>query len=446
MPPSPIRAPRVSRRDALRTGAALAAGIGSAGLLGACGRIHADGESPDGTVRVVVWHGQESSAKKAFQDLARDFNRTHPGIRVVSGGEGVIPDNMLRKVTAGLAAGDYPDIAYVYGSDLASLAGSTRITDLSRVLKEESPTPWQDYWVSAREAVTVGGRILGAPALLDSLCVVYNKKMFRDAGILYPEDGWTWDDFTEIAKQLTDRRRGVHGTGWPACGDEDTVWRLWPMIWDQGGDVVTPDEKTIAFVTPGELALETLARMVGDRSVYVDPRPGAQRMYELFVEGRMSMVLTGPWMLPDIREGKVDYGVVKLPSYSGISVTISGPDTWAVFDNGAARRRAATRFISWLVQPEQDVRWDVSVGSLPLSGTASRLPAWRRETRNTEGLDVFVDALDSARVRPVTAVYPDISRHLGEAITSVLLGKKDPAGAMEACTRRSNAALKAART
>ncbi len=50
---------------------------------------------------------------------------------------------------------------------------------------------------------------------------------------------------------MTDHDRGVFGTGWPAVGDEDTVWRLWPMLWDLGGEVVAPDGKHIGFADQG---------------------------------------------------------------------------------------------------------------------------------------------------------------------------------------------------
>jgi multiple sugar transport system substrate-binding protein len=122
-------------------------------------------------------------------------------------------------------------------------------------------------------------------------------------------------------------------------------------------------------------------------------------------------------------------------------MTIAGPDTWTVFDNGPARVRAARTFVTWLSRPEQDVRWDVRAGSLPLSRDTRALPAWRRQEAGTDGLEVFTKALDSARVRPVHAAYPQISQAVGEAVTAVLLGRSSPAEAMHACAEEANAAL-----
>jgi multiple sugar transport system substrate-binding protein len=103
--------------------------------------------------------------------------------------------------------------------------------------------------------------------------------------------------------------------------------------------------------------------------------------------------------------------------------------------------RAATTFVSWLAQPAQDVVWDAGVGSLPLSKDAQNLPAWQQNADGTEGLSVFVKALESARVRPAHPAYPQISEAVATAVVSVLLGRTTPAQAMRDCADEANAAL-----
>ncbi|BBB02114.1 putative sugar transporter sugar binding lipoprotein [Actinacidiphila reveromycinica] len=436
-PPPPRERP--SRRALLRGGAAVAASAGAAPLLAACGDGEGDGVGKDGTVTIELWHGQTDVGKAAIEALVQQFNSLHPGIRVDPGG-GVLADSMLQKVTAALASGSYPDMAYIFGSDLASVARSPQVVDLTETVRH-APTPWSRFWAPARAAVTVNGKVRAAPAVLDALAVVCNRRIFAAAGVPIPKAGWTWKDFVETARALTDKGAGVFGTGWPGVGDEDTVWRLWPMVWDLGGDVVNKGGNGIGFADSGVKALETVAELAKDKSVYIDPKPGSEQMYQVFLSGRMAMSVTGPWQLPDVIQAKVDYEVVPLPSYSGRPMTISGPDTWTLFDNGPARVAAARTFVTWLNQPAQDVQWDVKAGSLPLSRSTQALPQWTAQTRKTHGLTVFTTALDTARVRPNHAAYPQISAALGQAIVSVLLGRATPAKAMHDCARQSNAAL-----
>jgi multiple sugar transport system substrate-binding protein len=98
----------------------LAAALGS--VLTACGTASSNGIGPDGRVTIELWHGQSDNAREVIERLVADFERAHPDIHVDMGGAGVIADAMLQKVLAALAAGSYPDIAYIFGSDLASVA------------------------------------------------------------------------------------------------------------------------------------------------------------------------------------------------------------------------------------------------------------------------------------------------------------------------------------
>ncbi|MFF9410571.1 ABC transporter substrate-binding protein [Streptomyces anandii] len=426
----------VSRRAVLRTGAYAAAATSAGPLLSACG---GDDGVTGHSVTIELWHGQTQAGKAAIRKLVAEFNRTHPTIRVSLGG-GVPADAMLQKVTAALASGSYPDIAYVFGSDLTSIARSPKVVDLTDMVNS-GPTPWDRFWPPCRAAVTVNSRVRAAPALLDSLAVVCNKRLFAKAGVPLPRAGWTWTEFIESAKALTDPDAGAFGTGWPGTGNEDTVWRLWPMVWDLGGEVISGDGHSVGFADSGVKALETVAALVKDRSVYVGPKPDSEEMYRVFLSDRMGMVATGPWELPDIVQAGIDYHVVPLPSYTARPVTISGPDTWTVLDNGSARVGAARTFLRWLMQPAQDVRWDIEAGSLPLSRTTQALLPWTEQSRRIDGLVVFTEALETARVRPNHVAYPQISQALGRAITAVLLGLSTPAAAMRDCTRHADAAL-----
>ena len=130
-----------------------------------------------------------------------------------------------------------------------------------------------------------------------------------------------------------------------------------------------------------------------------------------------------------------------MPVFDGDPVTISGPDTWMVFDNGDAKVAAATEFVRWFTQPEQDVFWDVEAGSLPLRQATADLPAWQDHVKELEGLQTFVDVLEEARVRPVIENYPQVSEAIGQAITSVLLGDKQPAEALEQAVSAGDEAL-----
>jgi multiple sugar transport system substrate-binding protein len=420
--------------------AALAA---AALLLAGCGGSSSDDSDakPGGTVEIKMWHGQNDSAGKVLGQLAAEFNRTHKGIHVDATTGGVVADQMRQKITTALASGDYPDVAYIFGSDLANLARADKVLDLSDKVKDPA-FGWDDYYAPARDATMVDGRVRALPALIDDLAVVYNKKAFKDAGVPDPPaGGWTWDQFVATSKALTDRDKGRFGTAWPAVGDEDTVWRTWPLVWQAGGEIITDDGKVGFGGAPGEQAFGVVNRLAQDGSVYVDTKPDSDQSLQLFNNDKIGMVVTGPWQLPDFIEAKDDFGVVPLPTFGGEPLTISAPDTWTIFDNGKARSDAAVEFVSWLNAPEQDAKWVTKAGSLPLrKGTADK-PEWTAYQKDVPGLSVFLKSLDGARVKPATPVYPRISEAVGQSLVAVLLKRSDPTDALNKAVQTSEAVL-----
>jgi multiple sugar transport system substrate-binding protein len=418
----------------------------AASLAGCGGGDDGDGGEDTGaatgkTVTITFWHGANQSAGKAINALVDKFNASQDRVRVDSQ-IGAPADGLLEKTTAALAGGKYPDVVYQFGPNIANLARSPKALDLTDAVKD-SAWNWDDFFPAARDAVTVDGKIRAIPALIDSMAVVYNKKLFREAGIEPPKAGWTWDDYREIARKLTDADAGRFGTGWPGVGDEDTTWRLWPMVWGAGGDVLAEGGAEVGYGgEPGLRSLELIAQMAQeDHSVYVDKTVGSEKMYQVLAAGRMGMVPTGPWQLPDIIDAKLDYGVAPMPTFGGDPVTISGPDAWMLFDNGDAKSQAAIEFVRWLTQPEQDAYWDVEAGSLPLRASTAEQPVWQDHVKQIEGLQTFVDVLEDARVRPTIESYPKLSEAVGQAVAGVLLGQKAPTEALDQAVSGGNEAL-----
>ena len=409
--------------------------------LAGCGGGGGDDEQSGGVTEITMWHGQDDIAGKVLGQLVDDFNKTHSDIKVNATTGGVVADQMRQKVTTALASGEYPDIAYIFGSDLANLARSDKVLDLTDDVKKPD-FHWDDYYAPAKEATTVDGKVRALPALIDDLAVVYNKKLFKEMGVPEPpKDGWTWEQFAATSKQLTDKSKGTFGTAWPAVGDEDTVWRIWPPVWQAGGDIITEDGKVGFGGAPGEQAFGVPDRLAQDGSVYVDTKPDSDQTYQLFNNGKIGMVITGPWQLPDFIDAKIDFGVAPLPTFGGEPLTISGPDTWTLFDNGDKRSKAAIEFIQWLNSPEQDAKWVTKAGSLPLRKGTAEQTVWKDYQKQIPGLSVFLAGLDTARTKPTNPAYPQVSEAMGQSLVAVLLKRSSPSDALQQAVQTSEGAL-----
>jgi len=108
----------------------------------------------------------------------------------------------------------------------------------------------------------VDGKVIGIPALVDNLAVVYNKTLFAKAHLPVPSPNWTWSQFAADAKRLTVASSKQYGTAYVTPGSEDTVWHWEALLWEAGGALLTPDNKKAAFDSAAGLkSLETLSSM-----------------------------------------------------------------------------------------------------------------------------------------------------------------------------------------
>jgi multiple sugar transport system substrate-binding protein len=394
------------------------------------------------TVDITLWHAQTDAAQKAIHKLVGQFNKTHPGI-VVHDELGSNGDEMVQKLQAVIGSPDYPDIAYVYGSDVPNVSQSSKVVDISQDIKSTG-FPWNSLYPAGRETATVGSKVVGFPAVIDNLAVVYNTKILKAAGVAPPKASWTWNDYRAMAKKLTNASKDIYGTGYPISGSEDTTWRLWPMIWQQGGQVLDSSNKKALFAGPqGVKALQLLSDMaLEDKSLYPDQTPDTQKMYGLFDSGKMAMIVTGPWQLQDIKDHGVSYGVQVLPSFNGSHETISGPDVYMVFNHSDARRKAAVTFLAWLHQPAQDLQWDIATGNLPLSAKTAALPGMSKFDSAFTGIGLFVKNLRNAHhIRPPVAGYTAVSQAVGKAIATSLLGRGSPKDTLGSAAKAADKAL-----
>ena len=428
-----------------------AALIGSLALFLLASACSGGGSNSNGVVNVILWHGYEQPSEPgappnyeviALNRLVAQFNRTHPKIHV----QAIYcctNDDALAKLTVAMQGNKQPDIAYEYGSSMPQLATAPKIVDLTSRVQAQS-YDWNDFFPGERAVTEVDGKVLGVPALVDNLAVVYSKKLFDQAGLSYPSADWTWDDFRAAAKALTNPATKQFGMAFPADATEDTVWHYEAMLWEAGGDILTPDNKRSAFNSaPGMTALTMLQDLaVTDKSMFVDVQ-NSGKADTLFNSGKIGMVITGPWELASYPD--VSYGVQIMPSFPGGNhQTISGPDNWVMFDNGQTRVDAAWTFLQWFTSSQQVLTDSLADGHLPTRESVVSMAAFSTFATKYPDIDVFAQNLSNVqKARPQIQAYPKVSAVLGQAIVSVLLGQSQPADALASAQTQADAILAA---
>lgn len=440
------------RRSALLAGvaavalglSACASGSGTTGTSSAPATTSASSTvDPKAPVTITWWTGQSAEAETILEGLAKEYMGLHPNITIKVAPGASTTDELKQKIAAGFVADNYPDLSYAFGSWATELGMSGKTLDLTAAVADPA-VKWEEIPEAARKTAMVENRVIGAPALVDNLGLIYNKKVFDAAGVAYPSPDWSWDDFRAAAKKLTDSSKGIYGTAYSVSGSEDTTWHLWPQLWQNGGSILSADQKTATFNSDaGVKALDFWRAMaIDDKSVYLDQTD--EKYPPLLYDGKVAMILGGPWLLYDLKDRKVSYGATRLPGTSGDHQTVSGPDVWVAFDHqDAARAKATTDFLLWLTSAPIDEKWNLAFGNLPLRSSerdSAAFATWAKDF--APGAQVFFDNLQNAKTpRPTVEGYTEMSKYVGEAISKVLQGQADSKSALDGAAAKSADAL-----
>ncbi|MCX7523103.1 ABC transporter substrate-binding protein [Microbacterium sp. STN6] len=430
-------------RLALRVAGLATAATVAITLAGCSGSQGASMLDTKAKVTIQVWTGQADQAENIIEKLGKEFEKDHPNVKIDMSPGASSTDQLLQKLSAGFAGDQYPDVSYAFGSWAGQLEASGRTLDISDKIKN-SDVKWDEFTEAAKETAQPSGKkVIGFPAVVDNIGLMYNKTLFDRAGIAYPTNDWSWDDFRAAAKKLTDSANHIYGYGYSVSGSEETTWQFWPHLWQNGGSIVNDDQTKAEFASDaGVKALEFLRGMaVDDKSVFLDQTD--EKFGQLFVSNRIGMITSGPWELSDLKTGGTSYGVVQLPGVDGDHQTVSGPDIWALFDHHDKNRAYwAYQFAKWLTSSAQDERFNVALGNLPLRTSENSSAAVEKETSEYPGYEVFVKNSDNVKhARPTTKGYAALSVAIGKAISHVLQGQGDPKSALEQAAKTADAQL-----
>ena len=427
-----------------RTVAAIATTAIAALVLAGCGSPQgATTLDKDADVKLTWWTGQDAEANDILKSLASEFEGDHPNVTIDVSPGASSTDQLLQKLSAGFAGNTYPDISYAFGSWASELESSNRTLDITDQV-DDADLKWDEFSAAARATVQpTGDKTIGFPAIVDNISLIYNTALFDEAGLAYPDENWTWDDFREAAATLTVPSKNQYGYAYSVSGSEDTTWQFWPHLWQNGGAILNDDSTEATFNSQaGVDALTKLRDMaIDDKSVYLDQTD--TKYGELFAAGSIGMITSGPWQLYDLNTAGTPYGVTILPGTDGDHQTVSGPDIWALFDHKDKNREYwSYELIKWLTSSEQDERWNVAIGNLPLRTSELTSDAFTEQVANYPFLDVMAENGDNAKqARPTVSGYNGLSEAIGSAISHVLQGDGDPQEALDAAVAEANEAL-----
>ena len=205
----------VSRREFLR----LAGLAGAAAFLSACGASQS-GPASTGNgekVQLVYQDWQTEWFPPMAQRMLKQFHSGHPNIRVF-----YTPDpekNLAETMLADMQAGTAPDVFQGCCTFFPIWAQEGFALDLRPFVEADLDQATIEDWDPAQynSFFTRDGRQFGLPKYHGALALYYNKDLFDEYGVDYPDGNWDHDDYLSAMKLLTHDRDGDGRTD--LCGE-----------------------------------------------------------------------------------------------------------------------------------------------------------------------------------------------------------------------------------
>ena len=268
------------------------------------------------------------------REMLKEFHATHPKIRVLYVPDpNDVEDSMLDEMKAGTAADVFQGCCTFF--PIWAQQGYT--LDLRPYVEADLDQATIDDWDPAQyqSFFTEDGRQYGLPKYHGALALYYNKDLFDEYDVEYPDETWDHDDYLAAMKQLTNDRDGDGRTDlWGSM--LDVSWdRIQVHINAWGGHIVDPGDPSECRLADPEAmaAMEWIrARMQDDKvmATPLDVRNVGTR--EAFIAGSVAMVEDGSWALKDILvSAGFRVGIAAFPAGPAGPATLATTDGFGIY-------------------------------------------------------------------------------------------------------------------
>ncbi|HIJ64520.1 MAG TPA: extracellular solute-binding protein, partial [Candidatus Hydrogenedentes bacterium] len=359
------------------------------------------------------------------------------------------------KVIVQCLAGKGPDLLDCYDSgQLMAYVRSDIAMDVTDELAERG-VDMSEIWPCAAPLYAYQGRVYGHPGNANAVAILYNERLFDEAGLPYPAGEWTWDEFIDVAQKLTTYDERGRPTQFGFIGPWDgTLYQSVIKQW--GGSMYTP-EGTRCVLDSSETiaAMEFMRDLIYEHKVM--PTPGQEAsmataggwspgVLSLYGAEKGAMAVAGRWWLMLFR--KEDYAHLRLgaaPLPRGPSDMITGGGRATLVNKHGKHIEGALEFLEFLHSEEFNEIINRWADALPPVRKYAYVDGFLHNREYPEE-----DFHEVWRIAGEKAIPWDISPYVNGTTANIIMlkqtdlvrfGQKSAADAMQTAARLINEAI-----
>ena len=368
-------------------------------------------EDPSGEPVTITYCNFNASGgnEETLQRMYEAFHEEYPNITVEI--ETIAMADYFTQMQTRVVGGTAPDCYELNIENFASYANNG-------VLAEITGVDLSSLDETALSAFNVNGTQYGLPGNFSNVVLIYNKDLFDQANIDYPNADWTQEDVQEAAEAIRALGDDIYGYYQPLTYNE-----FYKACAQFGGSLLNEDRTEFTINSPENVAA---AQMMADRVLVSNVQPTEVQMggmgdWDLFMSGRLGMIPTGIWAFQTFTDGcDFEWDITIEPGQEQKATHFFS--NGLVINAESENKEAAATWITWLASSPTAAQIRIEAGwDLPAVNDQETLSSYLDITPPENRQAVF-DSLDYLVVPPVIEDYALMSDIIGECLSAAANG------------------------
>ncbi|MGW3632667.1 extracellular solute-binding protein [Streptomyces sp. NPDC005122] len=402
----------------MRRGIAATALVASLALAAtACGGSDSGSDKSDGPTTITWWDTSNATNEApTYKALAQQFEKANPDIKVKY--VNVPFDQAQNKFDTAAGSKGAPDIlrSEVGWTPAFAKKGFFLPLDGTEALAEQAK-----FQPSLIEQAKFDGKTYGVPLVTDTLALVYNKALYKKAGIT--EAPKTWDDLKKAAATIK-QKTGVDGY-WGST----QAYYAQSFLYGEGTDTVDASAKKITVNSAAaQKAYGTWQGLFSGKGLHkADTTADAYaHIQDAFVNGKVASIVQGPWEITNFYKGsaftdKTNLGIATVPAGStGKAGAPTGGHNLSVYaGSDKAHQTASLKFVKFMTSAASQATIALKNSTLP-----TRDDAYTSAVKADPGIAGYQTVLAAAQPRPALPEYSSLWGPLDTELPKIAGGKE----------------------
>lgn len=392
-----------------------------------------------GPVHITYWEKWTEFEGDAIKAVVDSYNRKQNKIHV----DLLSVSDIEKKTLLAVSGGNPPDVAGLYGPNVAQYADDNAILPLDDFCRDYHIT--RDNYIPVYYDIGYyNSHVYSLPSAPASTALHYNKKMFREAGLdpeKYPQ---TIEDLDSLADKLVTRNNGhIDKSGFMPA---EPGWWNWGWGYIYGGKLWDAKSGTITANAPENVRAFNWVRSYTDKygaselSTFKSGFGNFSSPQNAFLSGKVAMELQGVWMYnfidqyaPDLEKPTLNWAAVPFPHPADrpdLANTTFADEDVLVIPRGAKHPKEAFDFIAYVESTEGMEL--LCLGQRKHSPLAQVSSGFYSKHPNPY-VKLFADLPKSPNVisPPKIGIWPEYQAEMTAAFEQVALGKKSAKEALD---------------